>query len=400
MESMLRIVWFHPRSAFPARGGGEVRLQGLLQGALMAGHRVMLVLPATNDLRDLDQGLDVVEVAGPRGLALAGSKIVSRHPLRSPRIGRAERRRIQRQLDDFNPDVGVVSDLFSWPLATHLMPRTLPWIYDSHNVESRLYAQLKLNSKSLFDRVTFSIDSRRVAHDELNVLQLTNGVSAVSRSDAEEYRHLAPHQCIRVVPSSVQRPDRPSDPGAALARGLFIGTLDYPPNEEAVIELITKVWPLVRSSSSNARLMVAGRRPSHTLRSLMSTFDWVDFYEDAPSLEPLYGIARCVVLPIRSGGGTRLKVYEALAHGVPLIGTPVALSGVGLTPGHDCLEVESSGEIAAAVVALMSDPDEADRLGGAGRQAFDDRLSWAGAGQPRMLSLLDDVVTEANRPPR
>jgi glycosyltransferase involved in cell wall biosynthesis len=116
---------------------------------------------------------------------------------------------------------------------------------------------------------------------------------------------------------------------------------------------------------------------------------WVELIEDAPDLEPYYRTARCVVLPIRSGGGSRLKVFEALAYGVPIVGTSRAVAGIPIGDGAIVRADDTEGLVSGAV-AVLSDDDVAGRLGSMGRAVFLERLSWSQAAKP-LLELLAEL---------
>jgi glycosyltransferase involved in cell wall biosynthesis len=335
--------------------------------------------------------VELADLESPRGAAWLATKIVSRHSLRSPRLTSRSVTRAVRHIDAFAPDVAIVSELMAWPLARRLLPPGVPWVYDAHNVESRMFREFAATARGPLDRLTFSIDARRVAADEADVLRRADAVMAVSEVDARELERLAPEQRVAVVPSSVALPAVRTDPAGTGAVALFVGTLDYPPNVQALEELAARLWPAVSARVPEARLVVAGRRPSSRLRQLLEATPGVELLEDLPSLDPAYARARCAVLPLRSGSGTRLKAYEALAHGVPVVGTPLALTGLGLTPGLDCLRADTQEEMVAALVEVLSRPEQAGVIGAAGRRVFDERLSWERAGQPALLRVLDGL---------
>jgi glycosyltransferase involved in cell wall biosynthesis len=324
------------------------------------------------------------------GLAGATAKMASRWPLRSPRVGTRGLDVARRAVAAFAPHVAVVSEVHAAGLAAALLP-DVPWVYDAHNVESELYAAMRRAAASPLDRVTFAVDERRVAATERRLLTRADRVVAVSEGDADGLRHLVPGARIAVVPSSVPTPTWVVEPAANGPVVLFIGSLDYPPNTEAVDLLVGAVLPAVRAEVPDARLVVAGRRPPARMRARLAALGWATLQEDLPDLDPLYAAARCTVLPIRSGSGSRLKVYEALAHGLPVIATPEAIAGVSVSPGHDAAVAAHPADLARACVRILTDDAEAARLGEAGRETFVQRLSWDVVGE-RLADVLGDLV--------
>jgi glycosyltransferase involved in cell wall biosynthesis len=382
-----RILWFHPRSLLPAQSGGELRVTGLIDAAVARGDEVMVVQPGPLG-ESQPSRFRVLELPERRGLGLAIAKIFARSPLRSARITWAARRAARERIAHFDPDIAVVSDLLSWPLASRLMP-AVPWIFDAHNVETDLYAEFATGATGVFDRLTFGVDSRRVARQEPRVARQADAVVTVSAEDAERLQAMASlERAPVVVPSSVPTPATITGP-ASEPRMLFVGTLDHPPNVQAVLELAGRIVPRVRAELPEARLVVIGRRPTPETRAAIAVAEGVELVEDAPDLEERYRASRCVPMPIRTGGGSRLKVYEALAYGVPVVGTTRALSGIVL-PHDVAITADDEDGMVTAVLRVLTDEALAARLSAAARDYFLSALSWEHAAGP-LLKLIDDL---------
>jgi glycosyltransferase involved in cell wall biosynthesis len=186
---------------------------------------------------------------------------------------------------------------------------------------------------------------------------------------------------VTVVPSSVATPARAAEPGTAAPRVLFVGTLDYPPNEAAVRTLVD-LLPRVRAQVAGD-LLVVGRRAPNWLRQAAAELTWLELREDAPEVETSYREARCAVVPIRAGGGTKLKVYEALSYGVPVVATPEAVLGIPVG-AEDVTLADDDDALVARTVELLADPALAAERGRAARNAFVAGLAWD-AGPARAL---------------
>jgi glycosyltransferase involved in cell wall biosynthesis len=262
-------------------------------------------------------------------------------------------------------------------------------IYDAHNVESRLFREMTADARTWLDKITFAVDARRVARQERLVLESADAVVAVSAEDARELAGLAQlRRAPVVVPSSVPLPEIPVTPtGPPVV--LFVGTLDFPPNVAAVTELVNGVLPRIRVRLPDTRLLVVGRRPTAAVRALAQGKDFVEVRADVEDVDPSYREARCTILPVRIAGGSRLKVYEALAYGLPVVGTAAALSGIELS------EVAEGGEtadqLAEAAIRILGDDSYAARLGAAGRSYFAEHLSWATSSGP-LLALVAELA--------
>jgi len=192
-----------------------------------------------------------------------------------------------------------------------------------------------------------------------------------SRADLEGARALAPGAELRYVPNVVDvaaiEPRRePADPPEAL----LVADLSYAPNREGLDFLLDQVLPRVWEAQPRLMVNVAGRGydPSPTLDGRVRVLGFVD------DLAPLYARAACALVPLLSGGGTPLKLIEALAYGLPVVATPRAAAGVEAQPGRDYLEGEGAEGFAAAVLDAL-DPARAAAVGAAGRTLAESEYS-------------------------
>jgi glycosyltransferase involved in cell wall biosynthesis len=192
-----------------------------------------------------------------------------------------------------------------------------------------------------------------------------------SRADLEGARALAPGAELRYVPNVVDvaaiRPRRePADPPEAL----LVADLSYAPNLEGLEFLLDRVMPRVWDAAPELILNVAGRgyAPSPTLDARVRMLGFVD------DLAPLYARAACALVPLLSGGGTPLKLIEALAYGLPVVATPRAAAGVEAEPGRDYLEGEGAEGFADALLAAL-DRERGEAVGAAGRALAESEYS-------------------------
>lgn len=185
----------------------------------------------------------------------------------------------------------------------------------------------------------------------------------------------------------------PDRPGEAPPTALFVGTLDFTPNVQALDWLFDEIVPGLRTRVPESRILVVGRRPLERHRRLLETTTGVEFWEDAPDIAAAYATARCVLMPFQTASGTKLKAYEALAHGVPLVTTPQGIHGVDVRPETDVLVADGADDLVLAATRLLTDPRLAAEYGSAGRRAFEERLSWQGATWPQVNALIERLVS-------
>ncbi len=157
-------------------------------------------------------------------------------------------------------------------------------------------------------------------------------------------------------------------------RLLFVGSLDYPPNELAAHWLMEMAAPL-RARLPDLLPTIIGRRPDDVLRQRLGRCDGLEFIEDATDLAPYYGAAAAVLVPLRAGGGTKLKTIEAFAHARPVISTREGVRGLGGVAEEHYLLAETTTEFVDAIERLTGDPLLAQRIGRAGYSLWRDRYS-------------------------
>jgi glycosyltransferase involved in cell wall biosynthesis len=159
---------------------------------------------------------------------------------------------------------------------------------------------------------------------------------------------------------------------------VFTGSMDWLPNEDGVEYFVSQVLPLVRREVPDAQFWAVGRRPSAALRALVS--ETVHVTGTVDDIRPYLDRGAVCVVPLRSGGGTRIKIFEAMSMGKPVVSTTVGAEGLPVTHDRDILLADSPEDFARATVELLRDPARRRRLGGAARELVQANHSWAAVG--------------------
>jgi glycosyltransferase involved in cell wall biosynthesis len=175
---------------------------------------------------------------------------------------------------------------------------------------------------------------------------------------------------VSVIPNAAARvEDRPA---SAEPNILFLGTYDYPPNRVAAEHLVRDVWPHLSRLRPEARLLIAGPCPEQ-IAGYRTPPAGVEYLGFVPDLEALYARTSVFCCPIRSGGGTRVKILEAASHGVPVVSTPIGAEGIDLEPGREIVLREGPEALAAGCAELLADPGRARSIGTLGRDRVRER---------------------------
>ena len=172
---------------------------------------------------------------------------------------------------------------------------------------------------------------------------------------------------------------------------LMVGLLTYEPNWDGATYFVREVLPLVLEAVPDARLRVVGRYRSEADADELRAHPAVDVLGEVPEVAPELLAATAAIAPIRFGGGTRIKILEALAHGLPLVTTTVGCEGLDVVPGEHLLVGDTPAEFAAACVEVLTDAGRRQALGDAGHDLWRRRYRWA-AMQPAVDGLLDAAV--------
>jgi glycosyltransferase involved in cell wall biosynthesis len=237
--------------------------------------------------------------------------------------------------------------------ALHRLARRRPVIYNAHNFESGFRHELGNDMGR----------PRRLRAFERGVLAAAAESWMVSEPDIAAARELCPGAKLRLAPNVVDvSAIEPVQPDAAARRALFIASFAYPPNRVARSFMLDEVMPHVWAQLPDAELVLAGAG-SEQASGPDPRVHALGFVED---LRSAYAAASCAVVPLLVGGGTPLKLVEALAYGVPVIATRRAAAGLRLTDGVDCVLADGGDEFAAALVRVLR--DGAGEIGRRGRQ--------------------------------
>ncbi len=266
-----------------------------------------------------------------------------------------------------------------------------------HNVGSVQYARMARLDVGVWRRAGFRAKAWLVGRSEARYAARFSHLIAVSSADAALLRRTNRSLPVSVVENGVDcarfqpLPEAPS--GNDL---LFAGVMGYPPNADAVRFFCREILPLVRREVPDARLLIAGQSPPPEVRSLAAS-EGVSVLPDVADMIPCYQGARLAVVPLRAGGGTRLKILEAMALGRAVVLTSIGCEGIDVSPGRDILIADEPRDFAACVVSLLRDPALRAALAARARQTVESRYDWPllAAKQVAVYSSLADGGREA-----
>ncbi|HXV75024.1 MAG TPA: glycosyltransferase family 4 protein [Candidatus Polarisedimenticolaceae bacterium] len=393
-----RLIFVSPRFLFPADSGGKIRTTQILRGMKHGPFELTLVSPeppAAGDRfrRELDEVCDRFvgwneTRRGPLFRLTRLRHALAREPIpvatdRS-RDGRAA---IERQLAS-EPDVAV----FDFAHAAVLAPDAIdvPTVLFTHNVESWIFRRHAEVASNPVVRWAWRRQWRKMERFEQAALARFDTVVAVSDGDARFFRERYGANNVRLIPTGVDLGYFGYEPPGDGDGVVFIGAMDWLANQDGVGWLLDEVWPRIAASRPTADMRVVGRQPPASLvrRADGQRWSFTGFVDDVRT--HVRGRSVCVI-PLRVGGGTRIKAFEAMAMGCPVVSTSIGVEGLPLEDGVHYLRADTADEFSGAVLRLLVDSQLRTRISAAARRHVEEHFSAR-----RAASVFQDICLETS----
>lgn len=280
----------------------------------------------------------------------------------------------------------------SLPLAPYAAAAAVPKVLDEHNVEWALWARHARFGRGISVRAYALLQAIAMRQFEAKACKLFDECVAVSDLDAAALRELCPPARVSVVPNGVDTDAfRPVPVAPVPGRLVFVGSMDWMANQDGIRWFAEQAWPRLRRRCPHVSLCVVGRRPSTRMVKLASAAGF-DLIPDALDVRPYVAQAEAFIVPLRIGGGTRLKILEALAMQKPVVSTSVGAEGLALAHGKHLLIADDPDAFTAAVERVLKEPAFAAGLAAQGREAVVSAYDW-----DRLADVLECVWERAVR---
>lgn len=385
----MRILWTLPYLPWPITSGGKARQYHLIRRMAERGHAITLLVQSKTPLDEatrqaLSPWLEDLIVLPRRPLKhplTLWHAAFSRLPLLASINGYAPAvsRRFEALLEQQAWDVVQIEHSYGLqPFADSLARRRQPFVLSEHNVESTLGAAT-YGKWPAWARPLARYDQWRAERWERRVLGLPDALIAVTEPDAQALAAIgrrAAH-ATHVVSNGVDtRAFAQVRPDAAACTVLFVGNYDYAPNVDAVEWALTEILPRLWQRLPQARFLVCGHALPAAWRSRFPDprIEWRGYVDELTAVQSQSSV---FMAPLRFGGGSKLKVLEALAAGLPLVSTREGLSGLGAQAGVHALVADTAQAQAEALCELLQSPQRAREVGEAGRRLATERFDWS-----------------------
>jgi polysaccharide biosynthesis protein PslH len=387
MSRSLSILLLCPWLPWPPHDGARIRILETLR-FLSQRHRVVLVAPAYSPeqhggVAQLSSSGATVHAVTVSDGTLARLRRLSlgiasgAPPIQAFHRNRAVAECVTRLTSENNFDIVQIEFSFLAHYLHSVHRRTrLKTVLSMHNVESlRFERELQFSAWNA-RRLVVLADCYLFPRWEQRVVQSFDGVVAVSEPEATWIRRHAPRAAVTTVPNGVDAEFfRPQSAATIQHAVVFTGAMDYPPNIDAVLWFADAILPVLRQSWPQLHFVVVGRRPPREILALASR-PGIRITGEVEDIRPYLAEALAMVVPLRSGGGTRLKILQAMAMARPVISTTLGAEGLTVANGQHLLIADNPQQFADSLAMLVHSPESATRIAQAGRHLALAEYDW------------------------
>jgi sugar transferase (PEP-CTERM/EpsH1 system associated) len=382
----MKLLWVKAGGLLPPDAGGKIRSYQILK-QLARKHDITLFTyypEHPNDLHPVGNPMFSKVVAVP--LPLPGYRSIAEYSRYARLVLTGRPYTIEKWL--YYPEVRrsydalMAGSAFDAIICDFIHPAPLidwkspcPKILFTHNVEAQVWERhYKLISNPIWKSVGWR-ESRTLARAERGYVQLADHVLAVSENDRTFFAQYVVPARLSVIPTGVdteyfQPHEGPEQPDSMA----FTGIMDWMPNEDGVTYFVEKIFPLILREAPKAHFWAVGKRPPRRIQALAS--DHVTVTGAVEDIRPYVAKAAVCVVPLRSGSGTRIKIFEAMAMGKAVVSTTLGAEGLPVRHGENIVLADDPADFARQVVELLRDPQRRERIGRAARQLVEESYGW------------------------
>jgi polysaccharide biosynthesis protein PslH len=403
----MKILWVKAGGLVPPDTGGKIRSYNILRH-LAEDHAVTFFTFYAAHWNDIHAELSQLfhrsipipmDLPPPRGAAELldyATQLFSREPYNlskycRPFVGK----KLQALLAEEQYDV-ILCDFLS---AAGVIPWNWsgPKVLFAHNVEAEIWRRHFEVARNPLWKVLSWREWKRMEAAERRYLQQADHVLAVSENDQDAFARFLDPRKLTVIPTGADTEFfKPSTEKEASNSLVFTGSMDWLPNEDGIVYFVNEILPLILRRAPDAKLSVVGRKPSSRLQELASRNPNIQLTGRVEDVRPYLASGAVFIVPLRIGGGTRLKIFEAMAMAKAVVSTSIGAEGLPVKNGEHLLVADDPASFAESTLRLLGDAPQRAQIGQAARRLIEENYSWAmvakGFGQ-----VLENVVNQARR---
>ena len=369
----MKILFLQKRVLFPTDTGGKIRTLNVLR-FLAKWHDVTYLCNVgpneeqyVEQMRELGVAIETLPwLEAPRGsltfYAQLALNFLSAYPFNVAKdYDRKLRQRAEQLLSQHKFDL-VICDFVQMARNAIGLPGPAKLLFQ-HNVEAEIFKRHAMTGNNLPLRWLMSHQWRKMRRFEADAGRRFDAVVAVSERDQNIFQEQYGWNHVQTIDTAVDVEF--FQPGVAAEQQdhiVFVGSMDWLPNEDGVEYFVRDVWPIVRAARPHAKFQIVGRSPSAKVKVLATTAG-VEVVGTVPDVRPFLANASAVVVPLRIGGGTRIKIFEAMAMGKAIVSTSLGAEGLAVTSSENIELADTPGEMADKLIRLLQDADYRGQMG-------------------------------------
>lgn len=379
MSNKPTLLFVSPRFLFPTDEGGKIRTANILRQMKGGTFRIVVASPMPPDVALFQGDIDGVcdeflgWLAPPHSQVRRVLALLDHRPVSVATDDTRQGRMAVAQALEAEPDLVLVD----FPHAAVLTPSVfrVPSVCFTHNVEAEIYERHTRVATGVM-RLLWPGQARKMKRFEGATLRRFDRVIAVSRRDAKALVSRFGLSAVDPIDTGVDleyfRPT-PAPSGSGLV--VFTGVMDSSANIDGVRFLIQEVWPILSQMRPGVRACIIGRNPPESLRAAAPPgFEFTGTVDD---IRPHFAAGDLAVIPLNVGSGTRIKAFEAMAMGRPVVSTTIGVEGLDVVDGEHLLIADTAAAFAAAIDRLLAEPALRASLAVKARILVEERFSWA-----------------------
>ena len=387
MTDKPRLLFVSPRFLFPMNEGGKIRTGKTLQHMMGGVFDITLASPAPHDHANFASELEATSnrflpwTAKPISTIQKLFALLDALPVSVATDRSAAGSIVVREALLERPDIIVVD----FPHAAVLIPEALPKasLLFTHNVEAEIFERHAATTKGV-RRLIWRDQARKMQRFEGQATHAVGQVVAVSRRDAKALKERYKLADVDAIDTGVDlaffsfnQTERAGAVEAGGGRIVFTGVMDSPANIDGVMFFMDEIWPRITAVRPAAEAVIVGRNPAPTLREAARArrLNWT-FTGFVDDIRPHVAAADISVIPLRVGSGTRIKAFESMAMGRPVVSTTIGIEGLDIHLDEHYLRANTPVEFAAAILRLLDDERLRTRLRQAARARMDTHFGW------------------------
>jgi glycosyltransferase involved in cell wall biosynthesis len=293
-------------------------------------------------------------------------------------VGRFRSDEMRRTIAELTSKIAFDSIVCDFLVPAINFPSMQGVVLFQHNVESVIWERRAQHAGNPAERAFMRLQARRMREFEKKTCVDAGAVIAVSQSDADLMKQMFGLSDVGWVATGVNieyfaRPPKVDGPAHDL---VFIGSMDWMPNVDGMQWFVREVLPLIRRQRPGVSLAVVGRNPPPEIQSLAHNEPGITVTGTVPDVRPYLWNGNVSIVPLRIGGGTRLKIYESMAAGTPVVSTAVGAEGLAAVPPREIRIADDAEGTARECLELLSHANAARQVSEAALRLVTERFSW------------------------